>query len=106
MNYTTQYHTMNFLYIVFGYSSCVPPKSKMYLKDTVWEELGIWEDMVNISDFEYSGSEQETHKESRRDKASSTITRTICDDSLTTVALSTTDTYQGCNWDVESCFGS
>ena len=105
MNYTTQYHTMNFLYIVFGYSSCVPPKSKMYLKDTVWEELSIWENMVNISDFEYSGSEQETHKEFRHDKAS-TITSSICDDSLTTVALSTTDTYQGCNWDVESCFGS
>jgi hypothetical protein len=96
---------MNFLYIVFGYSACFPPKTKMHLKDTVWEELSIWEDMANISDFEYSDSEQETHKEFHPDKVS-TITSTKCDDSLTTFALSTTDTYQGCNWDVESCFGS
>jgi hypothetical protein len=73
-------------------------------EDTVWEELSIWEEMANISDFEYSDSQPETNKEFRPNKAS-TITSTKSDDSLTTVALSIIDTYQGCNWNVESCFG-
>jgi hypothetical protein len=76
----------------------------MHLKDTVWEEMSLWDDMANISDFEYTDSEHKIDNDVGPDKPS-TITTTKCDDSFTTVALSTTDTQQGCNWDVESCFG-
>jgi hypothetical protein len=75
----------------------------MHLKETVWEEMSIWEDLADISEFEYSDSEHETH-EVTPDK-SSAVTSTKDDDCVATVALSTTDSYQGCNWDVESCFG-
>jgi hypothetical protein len=75
----------------------------MHLTDTVWEEMDIWEDLADISEFEYSDSEHET-QEGKPDKGSA-VTSTKCDDSFTRVALSTTDSYQGCNWDVESCSG-
>jgi hypothetical protein len=75
----------------------------MHLTDTVWEEMSIWEDLADITEFEYSESEHEIH--AGKPEKGSAVTSTKCDDFLTKVVLSTTDSYEGCNWDVESCFG-
>ena len=94
---------MNIFCILSQKFSVLSTKYKMHLKETVWEEMSIWEDLADISEFEYSDSEHETDK-AKPDK-SSAVTSTKGDDSVATVALSTTDSYQGCNSDVESCFG-
>jgi hypothetical protein len=79
----------------------------MQLKQTVWEEMSIWEDVNNISDFGYSDSEEdEINRNVGRENVMTTTKPYV---SFKKTELATTESYKGCNestWDIDSFFGS
>lgn len=81
----------------------------MQLKQTVWEEMSLWEDVNNISDFGYSDTEEDGIN--RNVGRENVVATTKPDISTKQIELAATELCKGCNgstwdWDIGSCFGS
>lgn len=79
----------------------------MQLKQTVWEELSIWENVNDISDFAYSDAEEDEIKETV--DCENIVNTTKAAISAKQSELETINSCKSCTesgWDIDSCFGS